>query len=48
MAVYQIEQFQRNPKDIKYKPLDPPDGSPIGNYDSFLGSSEATNTVSNF
>lgn len=44
MAVYQIVQFQRDPKDIKYKPLDPPDGSPIGNYDSFLGCSEATNT----
>ena len=29
-AISLIEQFQRNPKDVKYKPLSPPDGSPIG------------------
>ena len=30
MAVYQIEQFQKNPEDLKYNPLSPPAGSPIG------------------
>ncbi len=30
MAFTLIEQFQRNPKDVKYTPLSPPDGSPIG------------------
>jgi len=30
MAIYQIEQFKRDPKDVKYTPLSPPAGSPIG------------------
>jgi len=37
MAIYQIEQFKRDPKDVKYTPLSPPAGSPIGMGEELYG-----------